>query len=262
MGEHEFGMVRRKITPKPWGSTLQPMMPSVSGQICSPTCSIWVAPPSPARNTTAAAPSPNRLTATMLALVSSSCRSASEHSSRVTTSTFVPGRACARRAAIDNPDVTAGAAETEHRHPHHVGPKPHPPRNPRLQARRCNSRRADRYDGVDITCSELRIRQRLFGHINEQRLCTLQERRRPLRPSAWFEIPLERFDAMTLDDSGIGKNSGEPLELRKAVFKHAPCGGQNVLLQEDVCRHRRRQRDQVSFRCQRSLLSIRLRRNH
>src|SRR3954462_1184225 len=54
--------------------------------ICSPTCSIWVAPPSPARNTTAAAPSPNTLTATMLALVSSSCRSASEYSSRVTSS--------------------------------------------------------------------------------------------------------------------------------------------------------------------------------
>src|SRR5258707_680127 len=67
-----WGMVRRKMTPNPSGSTLQPIMSSVSGHRCSPAFSILVAPPSPARKMTAAAPSPNRLTATTLALVSSS----------------------------------------------------------------------------------------------------------------------------------------------------------------------------------------------
>src|ERR1700737_3533786 len=99
------GMVRRKITPKPSGSTLQPMTPSVSGQRCSPAFSIRVAPPSPARKITAAAPSPNRLMATMLALVSWSWRTASEQSSIVTNSTLVPGRACASRDAIDRPEA-------------------------------------------------------------------------------------------------------------------------------------------------------------
>src|ERR1700755_3107100 len=98
-------MVRRKITPNPSGSTLQPMMPSVSGQRCSPAFSTCVAPPSPARSTIAAAPSPNRLTATILALVSSSWRSASEQSSMATSSTLVPGRDCARREAIDKPEA-------------------------------------------------------------------------------------------------------------------------------------------------------------
>jgi hypothetical protein len=92
------GTVRRRITPKPCGSTLQSMTSSVSGHKCSPLCSIRVAPPSPARKTIAAAPSPNRLTAMMLALVNSSWRSAGKHSSTATSSTLVPGRACARRS--------------------------------------------------------------------------------------------------------------------------------------------------------------------
>src|ERR1019366_4043606 len=75
------------------------------GPKCSPEISIPVAPPSPARNMIAAAPSPNRLTATMLALVSSSSRSASEQSSIATSSTLVPGRAWARRDAIDKPET-------------------------------------------------------------------------------------------------------------------------------------------------------------
>ena len=64
-----------------------------------------VAPPSPARRIIAAAPSPNRLVATILALVSSSSRSASEQSSTATSSTLLPGRASASRAAIDRPDT-------------------------------------------------------------------------------------------------------------------------------------------------------------
>ena len=99
------GIVRWKMTPNPSGSTLQPMISSVSGHSFSPVASIWVAPPSPARRIMAAAPSPNRLAATILALVNSSWRTASVQSSSATRSTLVPGRACARRDAIDSPDT-------------------------------------------------------------------------------------------------------------------------------------------------------------
>src|SRR6185437_5841479 len=81
------------------------MMPSVSGHRCSPEFSMVVAPPSPARKIIAAAPSPNRLVATILALVSSSSRIASEQSSTATSSTLLPGRASARRDAIDRPET-------------------------------------------------------------------------------------------------------------------------------------------------------------
>jgi hypothetical protein len=98
-------MARAKITPKPCGSTSQPMRSSVSGQVYSPEASISARPPSPARNTQAAAPSPKRAVATMLALVRLSGREASVHSSMTTSRILVPGRASAKRAAIENPDT-------------------------------------------------------------------------------------------------------------------------------------------------------------
>ena len=98
------GMARAKITPKPSGSTFQPMMSSVSSQVCSTAPSTAAMPPSVPRMQ-AAAPSPNKAVATMFAFVSSSSRKASVHSSTATSSTIEPGRASARRAAIDSPET-------------------------------------------------------------------------------------------------------------------------------------------------------------
>ena len=97
------GMARSKITPRPCGSTDQPMMSKVFGHMCWPLISISAIPPSPVRSTEAAAPSPNKAVATMFALVSSSSLNDSVHSSTATTSTTLPGRDCAMREAIDKP---------------------------------------------------------------------------------------------------------------------------------------------------------------
>src|SRR5579859_6265378 len=99
------GIARSKITPRPCGSTDQPMMPRVSGQRCWPLISTSAMPGSPARNTQAAAPSPNNAVATMLALVKVSVRNASEQSSTATSNTTVPGRDSASREAIESPDT-------------------------------------------------------------------------------------------------------------------------------------------------------------
>jgi hypothetical protein len=215
------GTVRRRITPKPCGSTLQSMTSSVSGHKCSPLCSIRVAPPSPARKTIAAAPSPNRLTAMMLALVNSSWRSASKHSSTATSSTLVPGRACARREAIDRPEAPAA--------------QPSPNACTRETSDRKPMRRATHASRlglamlveqtvatVSIAGGEAGIRQRFPGNLSIQRFGALQKSRGTLRPAAWFEIPFERLHAVTLDDSGVGENAGEPFEIRKAAAEDDP----------------------------------------
>ena len=97
------GIERSKMTPKPCWSTSQPMISSVSGQMCSSADAIRAWPRAFVRMTAAAAPSPNSASATMLALVSLSSRMASEHSSTATSNTVLPGRASAKRAAIDKP---------------------------------------------------------------------------------------------------------------------------------------------------------------
>ena len=91
------------MTPNPCSSTSQPMMSSVSGQVYSSAPVIRAQPRTSVRMTAAAAPSPNSASATMLALVSLSSLTASEHNSTATTRTLVPGCASARRAPIERP---------------------------------------------------------------------------------------------------------------------------------------------------------------
>ena len=79
------------------------MMSNVSGQVCSPVATTAAKPPSPARRTQAAAPSPNSAVATMLAGVSVSSRNAKVQSSTTTSSTLVPGRPCANLEAMEKP---------------------------------------------------------------------------------------------------------------------------------------------------------------
>ena len=206
------------------------MMPSVSGQRCSPEFSICVAPPSPARRIIAAAPSPNRLMATILALVSSSSRSASEHSSTATSSTLLPGRACASRAAIDRPDTPPAQPRPNTGTRADVGAESHSAGDTGLETRRRDAGGADGNDGVDIAAAEFRVRQRLFGGLDKQRFGALEKGLGAFRPAAPFEIPFERLYAMALDDAGIGKNARQRFELGQAGSEHVPCRGQNILL--------------------------------
>ena len=60
------------------------------------------------------------------------------------------------------------------------------------------------------------------------------------------QIPFERFDAVTLDDSGVGENAGEAFVIRKAAAEDAPRDVQNVLLQEGMGRDRGRKREKGS----------------
>ena len=220
------------------------MMPSVSGHRCSPESSIQVVPPSPARSTAAAAPSPNRAMATMLALVSSSSRSASEQSSIVTSSTLLPGRASGEPRRNRQARHAAGAAEAEHRNPRDVGAEAHTPRDARLEARRRDARRAHGHDRIDIAGFEVGGGECLLGGVDEQRLGALEKRRGALRPALVVEIPVERLDAVALGDSGIGENCRQFLELGKARSEMLPRCGENILLQMGVRGHRGRKRKQ------------------
>ena len=60
------------------------------------------------------------------------------------------------------------------------------------------------------------------------------------------EIPVERLDAVTFDDSGVGENAGEAFVVGKAAAEEVPRACQNVLLQEGVGRDRGRKREQGS----------------
>ena len=101
----KFGIERAKMTPRPVGSTRQPIMSTVSGQVCSAEDMIDAIPPSPVRSTHAAAPSPNSAVATMSALLRSSSRNARLHNSTATNSTRAPGLAAASLAARASPET-------------------------------------------------------------------------------------------------------------------------------------------------------------
>ena len=198
------------------------MMPSVSGQRCSPELSICVAPPSPARRMIAAAPSPNRLMATMLALVSSSRRSASEQSSTATSSTLVPGRACARRAAIDRPETPPAQPRPN------TGTRAMSERNPIRPATRASRLGVampveQTVTTVSISAAgQIRTRQRLPGGIDEQRLGAFEKGLGPFRPAARCEIPVERLHAMALDDPGIGRKCLRAFRIGEAAVRTRP----------------------------------------
>jgi len=131
----------------------------------------------------------------------------------VTNSTLVPGRACARRDAIDKPDTAAGAAETKHRYAGDVGSKAHYASHTGFKTWRCDSGGADGHDGVDIAASEVGACQRLLGDVDEQRLGTFEKRLGAFRPASRLEIPVERFHGMTFDNSGIRKNARVSFEF-------------------------------------------------
>jgi len=100
------GKERDSTIPNPAGSTVQPMMSSVPGQVCSALSPIdKPASACSARSTAAAAPSPNSAEEITSALVQRSARKASVHSSTTTTSTTSPGSARASRAPIDRPET-------------------------------------------------------------------------------------------------------------------------------------------------------------
>ena len=143
----------------------------------------------------------------MLALVSSSRRSASEQSSTATSSTLVPGRAWARRAAIARPETPPAQPRPNTGTRVDVGPESHPAGDARLETRRRDAGGADGHDRVDIAAGEVRARQCLLGGIDKQRFGAFEKGLGAFRPAARFKIPVERLHAVTLDDAGIGKNA-------------------------------------------------------
>ena len=152
-------------------------------------------------------------------------------SSIVTSSTLLPGRACARREAIDRPEAppaqprpNTGTRATSER-------KSHPAEDPCLQARRRDPGGRDRDDGVDVAAGEVGVCQRLFGDVDEQRLGAFEKGFGAFRPAARLEIPVERFYGVALDDAGVGENAGEAFEFGKAGAEAVPRRGQNILLQ-------------------------------
>ena len=119
------GSDRESITRKPTGSTVQPMMSSVRGQVCSaaaPTRNLDLSVP--ARSTAAAAPSPNNADEITSALVPRSVRDVSVHNSTTTTRMTSPGSARASRLPNVRPDTppaqprpNIGTRMTEGRNP-------------------------------------------------------------------------------------------------------------------------------------------------
>ena len=102
---------------------------------------------------------------------------------------------------------SAGTTEAKHRHARDVGSESHPGGDTGLETRRRYAGGADGHHRVDIAAVEVRARQRLPGSVDKQRLGAFEKGRGALRPAARFEIPLERLHAVTLDDTGIGKNA-------------------------------------------------------
>ncbi len=158
----------------------------------------------------------------------------------------MPGRAWARREAIERPEIPPA--------------QPRPNTGTRETSDRKPMRRATRASRLGVAMPveqtvttvstsarvKVRVRQRLAGDIDEQRFRSLEKRLGALRPAARLEIPVERLHAVTLDDSGVGENAREPLVVRKAAAEYVPCRGQDVLLQESVGRNRCCQGDQGS----------------
>jgi hypothetical protein len=152
---------------------------------------------------------------------------------------------------------SAGAAETEHRHTRHIGPEIHSTGNACLQARRCDSSRAHGDDGIDIAAGELCAGQGFPGDVDEQRLGAFEKGFGAFRPASRFEIPIEWFHGMPLDNSSVRKNAGKPLEVRKARPERVPGCGQHILLQKYVWRDRCRQRNESSGRHRVALMDFR-----
>ena len=187
-------MARSKITPKPASSTLpahdvEGVGPGVLGR----GLDLQRGPPSPARTTAAAAPSPNRAVATMLTLLSSSSRNDRVQSSITTSSTLRPGWARASRAARPRPETPPGAAQAEHRGALHVGAKAHGDAGARLQARRGDAGGGDGDDGVDVAAFQAGGLERPAGGRLEQRGRRPRDRRRCARASPGAEVPFDRL---------------------------------------------------------------------
>src|ERR1017187_6849532 len=153
----------------------------------------------------AAAPSPKRLMATMLALVSSSRRSASEQTSIATSSTLAPGPASARRHGIDKPETPPAQPRPN------TGTRATSDRNPITPATRAS--RLGVAIPVEQTVTTVSISPpsscalaSLLSNVDKKRLGTPEEGLGTFRPASPLEIPFERLHAVTLDDSSVGKN--------------------------------------------------------
>ena len=143
-------MVRWKITPKPSGSTLQPMMSSVSGHSFSPVASILrraaVAGAQHGRGRAVAEQAGRDDIGLGQFVMADRERAELERDQQHVGAGPRLRQARGDRQARD----AAGAAETEHRHARDIAAKTHLARDARFQRRRGDAGRTDRDDGVDI----------------------------------------------------------------------------------------------------------------
>ena len=187
-------------------------------------------PPSPARTTAAAAPSPNKAVATIAAGSSLSRRIEIEQVSTVTNSQLVPGSAAASRPAVAEAADPAGAAEPEHRHPPDIAAKPDPRPDPRLEAGGGDAGGRDGDDAVDLR----RRQARPWRSLQSRPLRTALRRRRdrpgcarPSRAASSYQSSgatrWRRGDIGIVEHASSGRTGLAPLNARRPISFASSC---------------------------------------
>jgi hypothetical protein len=160
------GMAWAKITPRPVGSTRQPMMSRVSGQVCSAAPSAAANRPRPPQHAgrRAVAEQGGGDDVGLRRLVDAEGQRAELHADEQHH-----GPGSARPAARPAPDrSTPGAAQAEHRHARASLPEPQAAHGARLQAGRGDPGGRDGDDDVHVARRSAPPRQRGLAGLGEE----------------------------------------------------------------------------------------------
>src|SRR5262249_52372245 len=111
----------------------------------------------------------------------------------------------------------------------------------RLQGRRRNPCRTNRYDGVDIGGRKISPRDRLARDANKQGFRPLQKSLGAFRPTTRLKVPFDWLGAVAIANSRIRKQARQCVELGVAVRQQPARGREDLLLVELVGWNRGRQ---------------------
>ena len=233
------------MTPKPSGSTLHPMMSSVSGQSFSPArLDLRRAAVSGAQNDRRGAVAEqaggNDVGLGQFVVAHSERAEFERDQQHVGAGPRLREPRCDRQARH-----AAGASQAEYRHARHVGTKAELAGDPRLERRRRDTGRTHRDDGVDIRSrrdrrAPIALRATSINRISAPSRKACVRSGQPRRSS----IPFHRFDAVTMADPGVGKQAGKRFELRIALSHHTARCFEDLRLVKLMWWHRGRQRNQ------------------
>ena len=214
------GWQRSKMTPSPLGSTFQPMMSSVSGQVCSPRALDARQAALAARaRTQAAAPSPNRAVADHVGLGGQLVHAEGRGAELDDHQQHRRARPGARQPAGDG-EARTRRRRSRGRTPARARRRRGSPCGPPTRASRLGVAMP-----VEDTVTMVSTSRRLAAGVGERarspprrrgRLRALEIGRVALRPALRLQIPLDRARGPAFLDAGVQENAPEPFEIAHA----------------------------------------------